>query len=204
MTHPLNPGFCEDTGLIHLSINQRRAFDVLDFAGDITDKYIVDIGEPNTFKYILETFLGDKEIHSINVSDLNFDQLAFVQRPDIIFCFEVLEHLQNPLFLMKNIRDAMHKDSIIYLSMPCKPFFLLGSHHYFEIPPKHFQKWILTPLGLTIKKKMKVSLRKNWTEILIGFRPLYRLFTKKEGYKEILTTLFYNYTILYEIMIKKE
>lgn len=200
---PIHPGYSKNTASPHEDVNNNRVNAVIDFMqGGIRSFPAADIGEKNKFVELLSKRLGAK-IESIEVADLNFDTL--ITERDFygtIFCFEVLEHLQNPLFLLSEIKKKMLPDTILYLSMPCKPMYLLGAHHYFEMKPDHFQKWLLTPLGMIITDKKKISFRRSWTEYLIGLRPLIRLFTTKNGWKEVLTTLFYNYTIIYKINLK--
>ena len=200
--NPLHPGYSENTASPHEDVNNNRVNAVIDFMQGTVALPAADIGEKNKFVELLSESLGVK-IESIEVADLNFDTLITERLSyGTIFCFEVLEHLQNPLFLLSEIRRKMISSTTLYVSMPCKPMYLLGNHHYFEMKPHHFQKWLLTPLGMVITDKRKISFRRSWTEYLIGLRPLIRLFTTKNGWKEVLTTLFYNYTIIYKIELK--
>lgn len=199
---PIHPGYSENTASPHEDVNNNRVKAVIDFMQGTVALPAADIGEKNKFVRLLSERLGVK-IESVEVPDLNFDALVTEKSSyGTIFCFEVLEHLQNPLFLLSEIKKKMLPDTTLYLSMPCKPMYLLGAHHYFEMKPDHFQKWLLTPLGMIITDKRKISFRRSWMEYLIGLRPLIRLFTTKNGWKEVLTTLFYNYTIIYKINLK--
>lgn len=200
---PLHPGYSKNTASPHEDVNNNRVNAVINFMQSSVRLPTADIGEKNKFVELLSKRLFGVKIESIEVADLNFDTL--ITESDsygTIFCFEVLEHLQNPLFLLSEIKKKMDINTTLYLSMPCKPMYLLGDHHYFEMKPDHFQKWLLTPLGMIITDKRKISFRRSWMEYLIGLRPLIRLFTTKNGWKEVLTTLFYNYTIIYKINLK--
>jgi len=142
-----------------------------------------EIGKENIKMNYIKNYLGIK-ITQVDAQDFNFNILKGSY--DTIFCFEILEHLQNPLWFMAQLKSILKHRGIIYLSMPCRPKLFWSKYHFFEMHPKHFQKWILNPLDLKIIKKKKIFFSFDgigWH--LIGIRPLLRLF--------------YNYTIIYKI-----
>lgn len=57
-----------------------------------------------------------------------------------VFCFEVLEHLLNPLLFLKELSDFISHDAIVFISVPNH---LLRRHwrtlHYHEIDPVRFE-----------------------------------------------------------------
>lgn len=125
---------------------------------------IQELSEIKGFRY--------KSIYGI---DYNFDKIK--GKYDTIFCFEVLEHLQNPLMLMKNIVDSLNPNGIVYVSLPSRPKMLWPDFHYNEIPRDRLNKWIFQPLGLRIEKEKFIKVRpKLRVKLFIGFRPIIRLF----------------------------
>ena len=97
---------------------------------------------------------------------------------DTLFCFEVLEHLYNPLFFLENI-----KADIIYLSTPRQwAQSLKAVHHFHEIPTDRLM-WLFDEAGLQILKEGKITIAGNWYNHLGGVRPFLRYFQKTRIYK---------------------
>lgn len=145
-----------------------------------------DIGPINEkIKYIAKRF--DLEIIQADYGDFDTDSLTYFQLRlfHTIFCFEIVEHLTNPKFFIEQLIKALDKDGTIYLSMPARPKILWDEHHYNEISPKRFDKWILKPLGLKIIRKQRIRPTHSPLFYLKGFRPFLRLFL--------------NYSWIYEI-----
>jgi len=113
------------------------------------------------------------------------DNGRFVGKYDTITCLEVLEHLQNPLFFLENIKSMMHKDSRLFLSMPGRMKLLWTEKHFREYTKKEFEKWLLKPLELEIIRSKRIRINQPWHFYFTGLRPLLRLFL--------------NYTRIYEI-----
>jgi len=138
---------------------------------------IADISEPNTkMEMIAEQLNFLKKVEYIHGVDYNFCYLCTSKVYRTIFCLEILEHLQNPLFCMANIEVMLNQNGIIYLSMPARPKLFWPDFHYNEISPKRFKKWILEPLYLKVVKQafirnpLKIKFRN-----LIGIRPIIRI-----------------------------
>jgi len=144
-----------------------------------------DIGEGNAKMEFIKSVLNI-EVDQLDLPDFNFDRFnpELYCQYDTVFCLEVIEHLQNPLFFMRELRSLIKPGGVIYLSTPGRPRIIWNKHHFFEMDPSHFNKWILAPLNLKIIRKAKVRISRPWYKY-IGFRPLLRLFT--------------NYTNIYEI-----
>jgi hypothetical protein len=71
--------------------------------------------------------------------------------------------------------------------------------HYFEIPRKHFEKWIVKPLGLRVVRYKRINFVHNWLGLLIGVRPLLRVIRGETHWKSLVrTVLYYKYDV-YEI-----
>lgn len=148
-----------------------------------------DIGEFNPRIMCIGEAL-DLEIESLEYGDFNWDKIK-EKSCGVIFAFEILEHLQNPLFFMRELRNALNEEGSIYLILPCNPKWLWHEMHFFEMDKKHLEKWILAPLELKIVRYKKIYFIANWKVYLIGFRPLWRVLTGKVSFKTFLRSLFY-------------
>ena len=170
-----SPGLCKAT-----SNDKRLNRSMVKFI-DTRDPNYADIGELNSkMEYIKkELNISVKQIDY----DFNFDYMA--GHFNTIFCFEVLEYLQNPLFFMNQIKKILNDNGTLYLSSPSRPRFLWTKHHFFEMDRKHLYKWILEPLDFKIVRKKKIRINHHWTFYLSGFRLFFRIF--------------FNYTNIYEI-----
>lgn len=159
-----------------------------------------DMGEYNPrIKYIAEQM--KLNIETIDSQDFNWDDNLFFsqnEQCDRIFAFEVVEHLQNPLLFMTEIKFALSDNGSIYLIIPCNPRPLWHDMHFFEMDRKHLEKWILAPLGLKIVRYKKIYFIASWKTYLIGFRPLWKVITGKTTFKDFMRSLFYIQYGIYE------
>ena len=138
-----------------------------------------DIGNPNPKMNMLKEAAGI-DVDQIAVPDFNFDPLPKKKKYDVIFCFEVFEHLQNPLFLMRELKSILKDSGTVFVTMPSNPYFLCRDFHYNEIRKKKFVKWILSPLDLVLTKYKKRNHVNDWRAIFIGVRPLIRAIRAKD------------------------
>jgi len=111
------------------------------FIGSL-DGRVADMGCENAKSNYLSDYFGVK-IEQIDC-DFNFTSLPD-KKYDIILCLEVLEHLQNPLFFMKNVKGMLAPKGTLYLSTPSRFRFLWTEKHFFEMSQRHLRKWILAP-----------------------------------------------------------
>jgi len=156
-----------------------------------------DIGEYNPrIKYIAQK-IGLK-IKTIDADDFNWCKLGG-RKHDIIFAFEIIEHLQNPLFFVNELKKILSENGSIYVIIPCNPRCLWHEMHFFEMNMKHFKKWILDPLELRIVRYKKIYFIPSWRIYLIGFRPLIRVLTRKTTLKDFIRSFFYIQYGIYEI-----
>lgn len=97
----------------------------------------LDLGVVNPFTPILKKTYPELEITN-TVDDLNFD-LAALPFPDksfdVIFSFEVLEHLMNPLWNLQECRRVLKDTGTIYLTTPKG-----GFPSTLMWPPTHFHE----------------------------------------------------------------
>ena len=159
---------------------QRRLLRTTEFIDDIGSP-LADLGEPNPFATRLSALLNTP-IESVNI-DLDNDIIT--GQYGTIFCFEVIEHLFNPLHCLNQIYRALHKDGILYLTTPYSFLRLLtGKRHFHEIDDKRIL-WLFDKAGFKVVKKDKISVRWELWKHFTGFRPILRLFSKTRIYKLI-------------------
>jgi SAM-dependent methyltransferase len=196
------PGFNNDNELdiYRLSVFEKYITPIIEFVSeDSLDGTICDIGNSNPkMEYLKEIF--DINLEQVTVNDFNFDVFPDKQY-DVIFCFEILEHLQNPLFFMTQIKKMMKDNGTLYLSMPSNPRFMWATFHFFEMSKKHFEKWILVPLDLKIVRHRKWNHSADRKAMLIGIRPLIRMLLGKQSPMIIINAIFQIHNI-YEIKHK--
>lgn len=136
-------------------------------------------------------YIGDKfniDIEQID-GDFNFWKTpqGYINAFDFVLCLEVLEHVQNPLLFIDNIKRMLKPGGILFLSIPARPRFLWTEHHFFEMNKKHLTKWILNPLGLEIIDCKRLRIGRPWYFYFSGIRPFFRIF--------------FNHTFIYKIKI---
>ena len=184
----LMPGYCKSSA--NKRIKDKRRLDTNRFIGNIA-KPIAHIGSGD--------FLNLDGTEYINCKDFNFDLFPY-KKYNTILCFEILEHLQNPLFFLKQIKSIMSADAVLYLSTPNRIKWLRPLYHYNEISAKHLERWLLAPLNLEIIKKKRLYIRQSWFDYFIGVRPLARAI-KSLNFKPIILNLT-NTTWIYKIQSK--
>jgi len=163
---------------------------------DIKDGAVcMDVGSANPRMEYMKRKTG-LNVLQLEVNDLNFDEIGKLQIwwsggiADVFFVFDVIEHLQNPLWFMNQLKEAIRSDGSIYVLYPCNPRWLWHPIHYNEIPPDHFIRWIAHPLELEVVRQKKI-IDINWKAYLIGFRPLWKVLSGQTPLRTFLRSLFY-------------
>ena len=177
----LYPGFCKEGPL-----DIRLAKNILGFV--VLNGRVADVGERNLKSTYLSTKTGRK-IEQLSSKDFNF-YVPLKNKYDTILCFEIIEHLQNPLFFLSKLVSILNDGGTIYLSTPHRPRFLWTEHHFFEFSPKRLTKWLFTPAGLRVARKKHIRINHDPLFYFKGIRPLFRLFL--------------NYTVIYELKKSSE
>jgi SAM-dependent methyltransferase len=138
---------------------------------DLAGLEVLDIGHPNKFGRAL----GVKNNTNI---DLNACYpLGGIYCFDVVTCFEVIEHVMNPLALMENIRWVMKPGGLCYLSTPIRSRLWHEKVHFTEYYPRDM-KIMFEYAGFEIVKYKKFCLW-DWDFMFWGFRPFFRVLTQR-------------------------
>ena len=101
-----NSPYMHDLKEQNLKIKTRVNQVILDFIGKINIGKALDIGTRNPITELLEQNFSTT-IDSTNI-DLDVEKLS--GKYDTVFCFEVLEHLFNPLHLLLEVHNVLKND----------------------------------------------------------------------------------------------
>lgn len=93
---------------------------------------------------------------------------------DYILCFEVIEHLMNPLIAMRSMRLVCHPETSVFMSWPCRPSAYWTDQHFHEYDDKRFAT-LVDCSGFKIVAHEKRTLRHHPLFYLTGWRPFMRL-----------------------------
>lgn len=93
----------------------------------------LDIGDRSALINEIEKKLGITA-DSTNATDFNNCVTAPKDKYDNIFCFEVLEHVMNPALFMRQLRELLNDNGVLYLSTPKASIinFYQYKHHFAE------------------------------------------------------------------------
>ena len=164
------------------TLNRIRKLKIFMTQRNIHPKRVLFIGDANDVDKHLAEFVGVKYEHTGEI-DLNF---SFTLRPpikmllyDYIFCFDVLEHLMNPLLFLECLK--LFKCSIL-LTYPRHPFVPFWGHcHFHEFSELAF-KTLIAAAGLKVVDRSTFSTKKEWWKFFNGFRPVIRFIFLMLGY----------------------
>lgn len=151
---------------------ERRVAGTLSFLELPLKGPILDLGVDNALKGFISREL-DVEIVSCEDVDFDYDPIPGIW--GTILCFEVLEHLFNPLFCLENMKRSLLDEGSIYISTPGQMKLLWDYRHYHEIDDKRL-RWLFDRAKLSVVKKGKASMRGAWWQHICGVRPILRTF----------------------------
>lgn len=181
MSDSLFPTFNDKTEIWADIGKTRVAKQIFEFI-DEWESPIGDMGNPNFKKTQFEKLLN-QDIESIYGFDFDRIPWNYDKKFNTIFCFEILEHLFNPLLFLEQLKKLLESnEGTIYLSTPYRAHFLWTKHHYHEIDDTRI-KWLFDKAGLKIAESRKIRLFRGWKYHLRGIRPLLRLHTFTRVYK---------------------
>ncbi len=139
--------------------------------------HALDIGVENHFTPLLKKRYGDLLVSNTN-SDVDFDtdELLYVSNSfDVIFSFEVIKHLMNPLFHLIECNRILKPDGKMFVTTPkgVFPEFMWPESHFHEMARYELEK-LFERASLKIEKIR--TFNKSWLYWLkMGiFRPTLR------------------------------
>jgi len=136
---------------------------------------VLDIGNRNDFgTYLAKT--KNLTYYHTGTQDLNYKLELDMKCFDNIFCFDVLEHLVNPLLFIENLKQYCNANTKIIVSVPRKKFkWMWAKIHWHEFDDKRFNL-LINIAGYNIIKGESFIARSSWKQF-IGFwiRPYLRL-----------------------------
>ena len=150
-------------------------------AGKVKKGAVLDIGCANEFGERLAREYGLKYFHT--EGDLDFEWgVSFFMPYRNVFCFDVLEHLMNPLSFLVKLRMTIEKDTKVFISHPYRKFdFMWGDTHFHEFRPEAFRT-LIESAGYEILDHQVSRMWHKWTFYFKGFRPILRFFVVLFGW----------------------
>ena len=140
---------------------------------------VLSIGDASVFDATLfDTLFRFSDSFCCTKGDL--DQQGWkpylLKKHDVVFCFEVMEHLCNPLLFLRVMKKWLTPDAIIFISIPNH---LLRRHwrtlHYHEIDPVRFE-YLCEQAGYEIVDRVCHKYYPKLRDIT-GIRPFIRYIT---------------------------
>jgi SAM-dependent methyltransferase len=144
------------------------------------DKTILDIGGANLFGQKMADWFALN--YAATTEDLDYHTFSKSDTYDVIFCFEVVEHLMNPLFFLENAKRTMKKESRLFITYPKN--LIRSAHHFHEYKDDEF----LTLVNAAGYRIISHKTDPHWHKpgfYLTGFRPLARLFGQLVGISKL-------------------
>jgi SAM-dependent methyltransferase len=186
----MKPGYNQEVDIY--SVDDRICKSSLNFMKgslnkDLSNLKFADVGAKNKKSDFISANLNIV-ITQLIAEDFNFDDLVpdnGVEKFDVITCFEVIEHLQNPLFLMKQMTEKLKAGGIIFLSTPSRPRMFWPDYHFNEMNDKQLDKWIFSQAGMKIVKKDRLKIHLPMITYFTGIRPFMRLFINNTNIYEL-------------------
>ena len=133
----------------------------------------LDIGDRTPFTDQLEAHYNCPFANTT----IDLDEEGLTGEYDVVTAMEVIEHLFNPLHLLKEISGVLNEGGKLYLSTPKgKPHFLWSKDHFHEMRYDRI-KTLINRAGFSIVRKKQIRIQPSWF-YFTGIRPVYVLFLK--------------------------
>lgn len=137
---------------------------------------VLDIGEINHLSKKLSSFYNI----DIDQTDIDLDIDTLSGNYDTIFCFEVIEHLFNPLHLLLQMSNVLNSKGTIFLSTPKRrPHFMWYKYHFHEFSQSELTN-LFNRADLYINNKTFKMSGRPLINYFKGIRPLLRLFIERK------------------------
>lgn len=144
------------------------------FIGELESDYILVCGL-GEFEYKLGYITRFSEtIENFNYTDWH---PVLHQTFKTVFCFEVLEHLCNPLLFLERLKEFIYQDADIFISFPSgRPQFLWTGGHFHEYGKERAEELFRLAGYKVIRTERTPIIWKRPLEYFKGIRPFLRLF----------------------------
>ena len=143
----------------------KQTVELINKQGGLEHMRVLVIGGKAFFEPMLE------DCYNVKFDYTDFDlhyPFPTKEKHDAILCFQVIEHVLNPLLMLEEIKKLMHENSKLYISYPTHGTrFFMSSGHFNEYDKSRFD-YLLKIAGLDVVDYFK---RIIWSNIW-GIRPL--------------------------------
>lgn len=169
-----------------INMKKIRIKKTVKFIGDRNLGRVMNIGSaPSSLQIFNEHFNGqirdifqtegDLDIKLGPACPTDYRRVIINNYFDTVFCFEVLEHLFNPLYCLLKIREVMKDNGKLFVSTPQRPLLLRNKDfHFHEFQDKSLSM-LLCRAGFHILRTRRIRWRPI-SKCLYGVRPMLRLF----------------------------
>ena len=155
----------------HVEIRWKKT---LSFVDKFHADFGLDIGDWTPFTDQLEAHYDCPFANTT----IDLDEEELTGEYDVVTALEVIEHLFNPLHLLKEISGVLKEGGKLYLSTPKgKPHFLWSKDHFHEMRYDRI-KTLINRAGFRIIRKKEIRIHPI-RFYFSGFRPLLRLIYDK-------------------------
>ena len=140
----------------------------------------LDIGDRTPFTDQLEA-----HYHCLFANTtIDLDEGKLTGEYDVITALEIIEHLFNPLHLLKEISSVLKESGKLYLSTPKgKPHFLWSKDHFHEMNEKSLMS-LINRAGFKVIRKDEIRIQPV-SFYFRGIRPLFRLIYERHWLMEL-------------------
>ena len=152
---------------------------------------ILDIGPHSDMTEFLDSVFQTKA-HNTEARNLDEDWSWDIDKDfDVIWCFEVIEHLANPLWFLRQCAECLNDNGVMFISFPQRPKFLWNNrHHFHEIDHRRWE-WLIGQAGFKIERPLHRTFvlyyklyHFSWKYFIMGLRsPLRMLWPATNLYK---------------------
>lgn len=148
-----------------------------------SESNVLDIGGQNEFGMRMAKCFGLQ--YNTTIGDLNsskwYAEDDNIYDYDVVFVFEVLEHLTNPQLFLKCLKDYISDETFVFVTYPTNPLWLWGDRHFNEYTKDRFYTLLALEGYEVIDYEWNRAFRDWWT-LFTGFRPIVRFLSRVFGF----------------------
>jgi hypothetical protein len=154
--------------------DQVRMYRTIKFLGDKCKGVVLDIGNKNPIGDFMAEYYKVKKYNTYH--DLNFfPSSEFNKTINTVWCFEIIEHLVNPLLFLWWLNSICNKKTRIFLTYPIRPRLFWARTHFHEYDKKRFRYMLKCAGYKIVRYQQRTHWRPDWWFYLSGIRPFLRL-----------------------------